>query len=59
VDPDIDVMDDPGKLAQGEEPQLDAAINHLLSELKERPYTPPARPAYPDRSGFGIQPDDR
>ena len=59
VDPDIDVIDDPGKLANGEEPQLDAAISHILGELKDRPYTPPARPAYPDRSGFGIKPEDK
>ena len=32
---------------------------HMLGELKDRPYTPPARPAYPDRSGFGIKPEDK
>ncbi len=33
VDPDIDVIDDPARLANGEEPQLDAAISHILGEL--------------------------
>ena len=42
-----------------EHPQLEAAINHMLSELNERPYTRAARPAYPDRSGFGIKPEDK
>ena len=23
------------------------------------PYTPPKRPAYPDRRGFGIKPEDK
>ncbi len=59
VDPDIDVIDDPAKLANGVDPQLEAAIGLMLGELKERPYTPPPRPAYPDRSGFGIKPEDK
>jgi tricorn protease len=59
VDPDIDVIDDPARLANGEEPQLDAAINHIMAELNERPYKAPARPAYPDRSGFGIKSEDK
>ena len=59
VDPDIEVVDDPGRLAQGSDPQLDAAIQLMLEEIKNNPYTPPARPAYPDRKGFGIAPEDR
>lgn len=59
VDPDIDVIDDPAKLASGVDPQLEAAINQMLSELNEHPYKAPARPAYPDRSGFGIKPEDK
>lgn len=59
VDPDIEVVDDPARLAQGSDPQLDAAIQLMLEELKTNPYTPPARPAYPDRKGFGIHPQDR
>ena len=54
VDPDIEVVDDPALMADGGDPQLDAAIAHMLEELEANPYVPPARPDYPDRSGFGI-----
>jgi tricorn protease len=59
VDPDIEVIDDPGQLAQGSQPQLDAAIRLMLKQLERRAYVPPARPAYPDRRGFGIAPQDK
>ena len=32
---------------------------HMLDELKKNPYVKPDRPAYPDRSGFGIAPQDK
>jgi hypothetical protein len=38
---------------------LDVAIEQMLNELKSNPYVAPARPAYPDRSGFGIKPEDK
>jgi tricorn protease len=41
ISPDIEVMDDPAKMRNGEDPQLDAAIRHLLKEL------PKARDFYP------------
>ncbi|MBL0926431.1 MAG: PD40 domain-containing protein [Phycisphaerales bacterium] len=59
VDPDIEVVDDPSKLAAGNDPQLDAAIEHLLQEIQRNPYTPPARPQGPDRAGMGIPPNQR
>ncbi len=59
VDPDIEVVDDPAKLAQGIDPQLDAAIQLMLEEIERHPYTAPKRPAYPDRSGIGIKPEDK
>jgi len=31
----------------------------MLDELKDHPYTPPKRPAYPNRSGMGVDPKDR
>jgi tricorn protease len=58
VDPDIEVVDDPGKMHGGVDVQLDAAIEHLLGELERNPYRKPARPAYRDRSGMGIPPED-
>ncbi len=59
VEPDIDVVDDPSKMVEGGDPQLDAAIAHILGELEANPYTPPGRPAHPDRSGMGVTEDDR
>jgi tricorn protease len=59
VDPDIVVIDDPAKMADGGDPQLDAAIDHITGEVKAHPYTPPKRPADPDRKGMGIRPEDR
>ena len=44
VDPDIDVIDDPSKMVRGGDPQLDAGVQHMLQELKRRPYAPPKRP---------------
>ncbi|RMH04931.1 MAG: hypothetical protein D6702_01710 [Planctomycetota bacterium] len=59
VDPDLEVIDDPALMADGADPQLDAAIDLMLQELEEHPYRPPARPPYPDRSGMGVRPEDR
>lgn len=59
VDPDIEVIDDPAKMQNGADPQLDFAIDHLLEELQRSRYVPPARPASPDRSGMGIPERDR
>lgn len=59
VDPDIEVIDDPSKMVPSGEPQLDAAIAELKDELKTKRFTPPARPAAPDRSGMGIRPEDK
>lgn len=59
VDPDIEVVDDPALMVDGGDPQLDAAIQHMLDELERSPYTPPKRPTYPNRSGMGIKPEDK
>jgi tricorn protease len=59
VDPDIEVYDDPALLAAGKDPQLDAAIEYMLQQLRERPYVRPPRPASPDRRGMGIPERDR
>lgn len=59
VDPDIEVIDDPAKMVNGRDPQLDAAVQHLLEELRVRPFVPPARPASPDRSRMGITEEDK
>ncbi len=59
VDPDLEVLDDPSKMVNGGDPQLDAAIAQAMSEIRDHPYTPPKRPASPNRSGMGIPPADR
>ncbi len=59
VDPDIKVVDDPAKMVDGGDPQLDAAIEQMQKELQSNPYQPPKRPEYPDRSKFGIEPQDK
>jgi len=59
VEPDIEVLDDPALMTDGGDPQLDAAIKQMELELKRNPYVPPHRPAYPDKSGMGINPRDK
>lgn len=59
VDPDIEVIDDPAKMVDGGDPQLDAAIEHMLEELKTKGYKAPERPAYPDRRKIGLDPKDK
>ena len=59
VDPDIKVIDDPAKMADGGDPQMDAAIEQMLKELETATYKAPKRPKYPDRSKMGIAPDDK
>jgi tricorn protease len=59
VDPDIEVIDDPSKMVDGGDPQLDAAIDLMLAEIEKHPYAPPKRPAYPDKSGMGMVEADK
>lgn len=51
VDPDIAVVDDPGLMAKGRDPQLERAVQEVLKELEKNPPTPPQKPKYPVRSG--------
>ncbi len=59
VDPDIEVIDDPALMVTGDDPQIDAAIEHLMNELKTKRYIPVPKPAGPDRSGMGITEEDK
>ena len=59
VDPDFEVVDDPALMVDGGDPQLDAAIAHMLSEIERNPHKAPKRPAYPDRSGMGVTEADK
>jgi tricorn protease len=49
VDPDLVVDNDPAKEYAGEDQQLDAAIAHVLEELKTKEKKLPAIPPYPKR----------
>jgi tricorn protease len=51
VDPDIAVVDDPGEMARGKDPQLERAIEEVLKALKERPPAEVKKPKYPNRAG--------
>ncbi|MCA1850356.1 MAG: protease, partial [Acidobacteria bacterium] len=44
VDPDVEVVDAPDALARGEDPTLEAAVKHLLEEMRRNP---PRRPTAP------------
>jgi len=50
VAPDIAVVDDPTQLARGTDPQLERAIQEAVRLLQERPFTPPRRPPYENRT---------
>jgi tricorn protease len=53
VVPDIEVVDDPARMAHGEDPQLDAAVDQMLAELKQHP------PGHPRRHLSAVQRGDR
>ncbi len=50
VDPDIAIEDDPARMQNGADPQLDRAIQEVLKSLEAQPARPP-KPRYPDRAG--------
>ncbi|XAM00120.1 PDZ domain-containing protein [Phycisphaeraceae bacterium D3-23] len=59
VAPDIEVVDDPALMLEGD-PQMDKAVEVLLEALENGgQFTPADRPADPDRSGIGIPDTDR
>jgi tricorn protease len=64
VDPDFEVLDDPGVMKGGphfggSDPQMDKAVELMLAAIKDRPRKDPPRPAYPNRRGMGIAPADK
>ena len=59
VDPDIEVIADPSKMARGADPQIDAAIEHLLEKIRTDGYERPEPPEPPVRTGIGIAPEDK
>jgi tricorn protease len=48
IAPDIEIEHDPALVRQGKDPQLDKAIEVVMSELAKKPPVKPKRPAFPD-----------
>ncbi|MNC91095.1 hypothetical protein D3C83_72910 [compost metagenome] len=48
IEPDIEVEHDPELVRQGRDPQLERAIQEVMSELEKNPAPKPKRPAYPN-----------
>ena len=48
IEPDIEVEHDPELVRQGRDPQLERAIQEIMSELEKKPVPKPKRPAYPN-----------
>ncbi|NTV81572.1 MAG: protease, partial [Candidatus Aminicenantes bacterium] len=48
IAPDIEVEQDPALVRRGQDPQLDKAIEVVMSELAKNPPVKPKRPAFPD-----------
>ncbi|NUQ67191.1 MAG: PD40 domain-containing protein [Phycisphaerales bacterium] len=59
VDPDVELIDDPALMQNDGDPQLDRAISMMLEAITKNPYTPPTRPASPNRAGMGLDPKDK
>lgn len=58
VSPDIEVVDTPDRLAKGEDPCIERAVEELLKELNTHPVKKVTPPAAPDRSKW-IEKDVR
>jgi tricorn protease len=48
IAPDIEIEHDPALVRQGKDPQLDKAIEVVMSELAKKPPVKPKRPAFPN-----------
>jgi tricorn protease len=55
VEPDIEVVDDPGIMATGKDPQLERAIQEVEGLIKTKPPVPPKRPTYEDRANHTAE----
>jgi tricorn protease len=51
VDPDIEVVDDPGEMARGGDPQLERAVFEVQKAIRQNPVPDPKKPKYPNRAG--------
>jgi tricorn protease len=55
IKPEIEIWDDPAKLAKGEDPQLLRAVEEAMKLIKSNPRKLYPRPPYEDRSAKGIK----
>jgi tricorn protease len=51
VDPDIEVVDDPGEMARGGDPQLERAVFEVQKAIRQNPPPDVKKPKYPNRAG--------
>ncbi len=50
VAPDIEVVDDPGLMARGGDPQLERGVAEVMKSLRKNPPATVKKPKYPDRA---------
>jgi len=50
VAPDVEVVDDPGLMARGGDPQLERGVAEVMKALRQNPPTIVKKPKYPDRA---------
>lgn len=50
VDPDIEVVDDPGEMAKGGDPQLERAVHEVMKTIRQTPPPEVKKPKYPNRA---------
>ncbi len=50
VEPDIELVNDPGLMAQGRDPQLERAIEEVLKMLEKNPPAEPKKPPFPSET---------
>jgi tricorn protease len=56
LEPDIEVIDDPGIMARGVDPQLERAIEEVVRLLETAPPSMVEPPPYGDRTAGGNAP---
>jgi tricorn protease len=59
IDPTIEVLDDPSRMRNGGDPQLERAVEELLKQIEVNGFQPTPKPRYPDRSRMGLPESDK
>jgi tricorn protease len=50
VDPDVEVVDDPGEMAKGGDPQLERAVFEVQKAIRQNKIPEVKKPKYPNRA---------